>query len=192
MSLGFYIDMERCIGCRTCQVACKDRRDIQQAGPRLRRVDSFETGVYPEVGRFHLVLSCNHCAHPMCMANCSTGALYMNDDGIVLVDDEKCNGCQACVEACPYGAPQFIEEQGIVQKCDTCLALREAGMNPVCVDACPMRAIDFGDLDELRAKYGDDLVSELPCIEPAATTTPSLLIHPNEAALREDFTPVVL
>ena len=101
MSLGFYIDMERCIGCRTCQVACKDRRDIQQAGPRLRRVDSFETGAYPEVGRFHLVLSCNHCAHPMCMANCSTGALYMNDDGIVLVDDEKCNGCQACVEACP-------------------------------------------------------------------------------------------
>ena len=56
MSLGFYVDLQRCIGCRTCQVACKDRRDLQSAGPRPRRVDSFECGTYPDVSLFHLAL----------------------------------------------------------------------------------------------------------------------------------------
>lgn len=69
MSLGFYVDLASCIGCKTCQVACKDRRDIQVAGPRLRRVDTFECGTYPEVAMFHLNLSCNHCESPACVAN---------------------------------------------------------------------------------------------------------------------------
>ena len=75
MSLGFYVDLQRCIGCRTCQVACKDRRDLQSAGPRPRRVDSFECGTYPDVSLFHLALSCNHCDEPACVAGCPTAAL---------------------------------------------------------------------------------------------------------------------
>ena len=137
MSLGFYVGLASCIGCKTCQVACKDRRDIQVAGPRLRRVDTFECGTYPEVAMFHLNLSCNHCESPACVANCPTGAMYKDDDGTVQHDDEACIGCQTCVNSCPYGAPQFIEEDKIVQKCDTCRALREAGHEPVCVEACP-------------------------------------------------------
>lgn len=104
MSLGFYVDLASCIGCKTCQVACKDRRDIQVAGPRLRRVDTFECGTYPEVAMFHLNISCNHCESPACVANCPTGAMYKDDDGTVQHDDEACIGCQTCVNSCPYGA----------------------------------------------------------------------------------------
>ena len=106
-------------------------------------------------------------------------------------DDEACIGCQTCVNSCPYGAPQFIEENKIVQKCDTCRALRETGHEPVCVEACPMRAIEFGEMDDLRAAH-PDAVSELPCTEPAATTTPNILIGASRGALLEDFNPVVL
>ena len=101
MSLGFYVDLASCIGCKTCQVACKDRRDIQVAGPRLRRVDTFECGTYPEVAMFHLNLSCNHCESPACVANCPTGAMYKDDDGTVQHDDEACIGCQTCVNSVP-------------------------------------------------------------------------------------------
>ncbi|MBR2836262.1 MAG: 4Fe-4S dicluster domain-containing protein [Coriobacteriales bacterium] len=192
MSLGFYVDMERCIGCRTCQVACKDRHNLQVAGPRPRRVDSFESGTYPEVGMFHVVMSCNHCENPACTAACPTGAMYKSADGTVLHDDEKCIRCQACVMACPYGAPQYVKIDDLILKCDACGALRVAGKNPTCVDACPMRALDFGEMDELVQKYGEGLVSELPCIEPAATTNPNLLIKASPAALSEEFNAIVL
>ena len=75
--------------------------------------------------------------------------------------------------------------------CDTCRALREAGHEPVCVEACPMRAIEFSEMDDLRATH-PDAVSELPCTEPAATTTPNILIGASRGALLEDFNPVVL
>ena len=73
MSLGFYVNLQRCIGCKTCQVACKDRHDLQQAGPRPRRVGTFECGTYPDVDMFHLVVSCNHCERPACVAGCPPG-----------------------------------------------------------------------------------------------------------------------
>ena len=174
MSLGFYVDLASCIGCKTCQVACKDRRDIQVAGSRLRRVDTFECGTYPEVAMFHLNLSCNHCESPACVANCPTGAMYKDDDGTVQHDDEACIGCQTCVNSCPYGAPQFIEEDKIVQKCDTCRALREAGHEPVCVEACPLRALSFGPVGELRERYGG--AADLPPLPDAAATAPNLVL----------------
>ena len=188
MSLGFYVDVQRCIGCRTCQVACKDRHNLQAAGPRTRRVGSFECGTYPEVGMFHLTVSCNHCDDPACVAGCPTGAMFKSDDGTV---DDRCVVCRNCMITCPYGAPQFDEDENMIVKCDACKALREDGRNPVCVDACPMRAIEFGDADELRAKHGD-AVSELPVLPSAATTQPNLLLHASPEAQRSDFNEVVL
>ena len=179
MSLGFYVDLASCIGCKTCQVACKDRRDIQVAGPRLRRVDTFECGTYPEVAMFHLNLSCNHCESPACVANCPTGAMYKDDDGTVQHDDEACIGCQTCVNSCPYGAPQFIEEDKIVQKCDTCRALREAGHAPVCVEACPARALDFGPVGDME-KLGER-AAIAPFPRPEATV-PNMFVKPSADA----------
>lgn len=192
MSLGFYVDLQRCIGCRTCQVACKDRRDLQSAGPRPRRVDSFECETYPDVSLFHLALSCNHCDEPACVAGCPTAALHKADDGTVQYDADRCVVCRNCMTVCPYGAPQHDEDANLIAKCDACKALRDAGRNPVCVDACPMRAIEFGELDELRAAHGDDLTSELPVLPSADVTHPNLLLRPSAGALREDFREVTL
>lgn len=192
MSLGFYVDLQRCIGCRTCQVACKDRRDLQSAGPRPRRVDSFECGTYPDVDLFHLVLSCNHCDDPACVASCPTAALHKADDGTVQYDADRCVVCRNCMTVCPYGAPQHDEDANLIAKCDACKALRDAGRNPVCVDACPMRAIEFGELDDLRNAHGDGLTSELPVLPSADITHPNLLLRPSAGALREDFREVTL
>ena len=192
MSLGVYVDLQRCIGCRTCQVACKDRRDLQSAGPRPRRVDSFECGTYPDVSLFHLALSCNHCDEPACVAGCPTAALHKADDGTVQYDADRCVVCRNCMTVCPYGAPQHDEDANLIAKCDACKALRDAGRNPVCVDACPMRAIEFGELDELRAAHGGDLTSELHVLPSADVTHPNLLLRPSAGALREDFREVTL
>lgn len=185
MSLGFYFDMNRCFGCRVCQVACKDRLGLEEAGPRPRRVQTYTTGTYPNAMLYHASISCNHCEAPACVANCPTGAMYKDENGLVLHDDNTCIGCKTCVASCPYGAPQYSEEKNLIVKCDTCAALRENGMNPVCVDACIGRAIEFGDIEELKSRHGDALVSEI-AVTGEAVTEPNLLINPKEAALQED------
>ena len=131
MTLGFYFDAARCAGCHVCQVACKDRMDLQTAGAVPRRVTTFEAGAYPEASIFHMSIGCNHCEKPACVANCPTGAMYKDaESGIVLHDDDVCIGCRSCMASCPYGAPQFDEELQLIVKCDSCKALRDAGMNP--------------------------------------------------------------
>lgn len=193
MALGFYFDATRCTGCRVCQIACKDRFDLHNAGPMPRRVTTYETGAYPDASLYHTSVGCNHCENPSCVANCPTGAMYKDaETGVVLHNDSLCVGCKSCIMACPYGAPQFDEDAIMIVKCDSCKALRDAGMNPVCVDACMMRALDFGDVDELRAKHGDGLVNEIPALGSASGTTPNILVKAPERALREDFTEIVL
>ena len=197
---AFHLDGGKCTGCKTCQVACKETYKLPVSN-LYRKVYNYQGGSWKPTEAGHYVpdgvfgyfvsLACNHCSSPACVANCPTGAMYKDDDGTVQHDDEACIGCQTCVNSCPYGAPQFIEEDKIVQKCDTCRALREAGHEPVCVEACPMRAIEFGEMGDLRAAH-PDAVSELPCTEPAATTTPNILIGASRGALLEDFNPVVL
>lgn len=189
--LGFYFNMNNCIGCHTCQIACKDKNDLP-VGVNFRKVSTFETGAYPTARLYHFSGACNHCENPACVAACPTGAMYICEDGTVQHDDEICIGCQACVKACPYGQPALIESLGIVHKCDSCKALRDAGQNPVCVDSCLHRAIEFGDLDELRAKHaGEGLVSELPCM-PESITNPSVVINPREYAGEDEFYSVTL
>ena len=189
--LGFYFDETRCIGCRTCQIACKDKNRIMEPGITFRTVRSYESGSFPKPGVYHLATTCNHCENPACVAICPVGAMYKAADGTVQHDDEACIGCQACVSSCPYEVPKYFEDDGIVRKCDACIAHRQHGRNPVCVDACVMRALDFGDLDELREKYGDDLVSELPAW-PDGGTTPHTIVKAEEYALRDEFTRIVL
>lgn len=186
MALGFYFDMTSCIGCRTCQTACKDKNDLP-VGVLFRTVHSYETGSYPKADGYHWSASCNHCENPECVRNCPTGAMYKSEEGVVLHNDEVCIGCKTCVEKCPYSVPQYMEEIGIVQKCDSCIAFRQQGRNPVCVDACVMRCLDFGELEELEAKYGSDLVNELPCMPSADTTNPSIRIRAKACAREEDF-----
>ena len=190
MSLGFYFDQTSCSGCRACQTACKDRNNLG-AGELFRRVTTYQTGRFPNATMYHYAATCNHCTNPACVEVCPVGAMYVAEDGTVQHNDKTCIGCQACVNNCPYEVPVYLEEKGIVGKCDACKPFLDAGKNPVCVDACNMRCIDFGDIDELRAKYGDDLVTELP-VHPDGGTQPNTLIKAKPAALNEDFSEVLL
>ena len=124
---GFYFNMDACIGCRTCQIACKDKNDLE-IGIKFRHLRDFEVGEYPSVGAYHFSATCNHCMDPACVKACPNGAMFIDEeDGTVQHDDTKCLGCRYCVEACPYAVPQYIESINLTRKCDACKQLREAG-----------------------------------------------------------------
>ncbi|MDD5127077.1 MAG: 4Fe-4S dicluster domain-containing protein [Dehalococcoidales bacterium] len=157
--LGFYIDQSRCTGCYTCTVSCKDWHDIPAGPVHWRRVTAIEKGEFPRVFVAFLSLSCLHCAEPACVAACPVNAISKRaEDGIVIVNRDACLGnddCGLCKEACPYGAPQFAAEANArMQKCDFCLERWGEGKKPICVESCPMRALDAGLLTEMEAKYG--------------------------------------
>ncbi|WP_088138687.1 DMSO/selenate family reductase complex B subunit [Achromobacter xylosoxidans] len=173
--VGFFIDTTKCVGCKTCVVACKDKNQLE-VGRNFRRVYDMENGTYPKPKLWHLSISCNHCDAPACVINCPTTAMHKRpEDGVVLVDHTKCVGCQYCTWACPYEAPQFNPALGMMTKCDTCYDLRAQGGNPVCVDSCPMRAIEFGLISELRAKHGTNADAEgLPS---SSRTHPNLVVR---------------
>jgi anaerobic dimethyl sulfoxide reductase subunit B len=172
--LGFHYNMSTCIGCRVCQIACKDKNDLK-VGALYRRVHDMESGTFPNPRIDHLSLGCNHCAEPKCIKNCPTGALYKQEkDGVVLHDKAKCIGCKMCTWSCPYGAPQYKEEEGKVGKCNLCIDLMEKGQDPACVSACVMRALEVGEIEELRKKYGN--TRDVKGIPSSEITGPSLTI----------------
>jgi anaerobic dimethyl sulfoxide reductase subunit B (iron-sulfur subunit) len=142
---GFYFDADRCVQCRACEVACKSNHNIEP-GVKWRQVVETWGGVYPNVTRAFFSLACMHCGKPACIDVCPTEAISKRaEDGIVIVDRDKCNGCQDCFSACPYGVPQF-GDNGIMQKCDFCI---EIGIEPACAVSCPAEALNYGALDEL-------------------------------------------
>jgi anaerobic dimethyl sulfoxide reductase subunit B (iron-sulfur subunit) len=148
--LGFVHHNVDCIGCRACEVACKDKNGLP-AGPRFRRVQYIEGGTYPDVFAYKVNISCNHCAEPACLPACPTGAIWKRpDNGIVDIDSTLCIGCRRCEATCPYGAPQWDPEAEIVKKCNLCVDELESGRLPYCVMACMMRVLDVGPIDLLR------------------------------------------
>ena len=161
MQLGFYFDQSRCTGCYTCCVSCNDWHDIPAGRANWVRVSCLEEGKFPRLFVAYLFKPCYHCANPPCVSACPANAISKREeDGIVVVDREACLGesvCGAvCKEACPYDSPQFGEEQNPkMQKCDLCSERWAEGKKPICVEACPLRALDAGPLSELREKYGD-------------------------------------
>jgi len=149
--LGFVHNNVDCIGCRACEIACKDKNGLPP-GPRFRRVQYIEGGAYPAVFAYKVNMSCNHCEAPACLPACPTGAIWKRKkDGIVDIDSTLCIGCRRCEAACPYGAPQFDVEAGIVKKCNLCVDEIDAGRKPYCVMACMMRVLDIGPIEDIRA-----------------------------------------
>jgi anaerobic dimethyl sulfoxide reductase subunit B (iron-sulfur subunit) len=185
--LAFHVDLSGCIGCKACQIACQDKNNLE-VSRTWRRVAEVVGGHWvPSAGQwytdtfaYYVSTACMHCEKPICCEVCPTRASAKRPDGVVLVDQEKCIGCRYCEWACPYGAPQFDAARGKMSKCTFCEDLLAQRQNPACVAACVMRVLEFGELDELRAKYG-----ALSAIEPlpaANLTNPSVVITPHRHA----------
>jgi anaerobic dimethyl sulfoxide reductase subunit B (iron-sulfur subunit) len=118
-----------------------------------------------------------HCEQPICVEVCPTKAMTKGSDGIVLIDAGRCIGCRYCEWACPYGAPQFDESSGTMTKCDLCADHLAVDNAPACVSACQMRVLDYGDIGELRHRYGKE-GSVYPLPEPRLTD-PAVVIDPH-------------
>ena len=186
---GFYFDSSRCTGCRTCSVACADLKN-SPIGLYNRVVTPYEGGTWKkdkdgawtqDVFAYYISQACNHCADPACVKVCPTKAHYKRaEDGLVVIDQSKCIGCGACAAACPYGAPKLDVKIRKMQKCDGCVDRTSKGKQPVCVEACVQRAIDFGDMQDLRKKYGT-LVAIAPMPDPSKTK-PSIVVKGTKNA----------
>ncbi len=165
----FHFDMTKCIGCRSCEVACNEQNG-NPAEIKWRRVGELEGGVYPDTQRTYLSMGCNHCLSADCLRGCPVNA-YTKDPltGIVLHSADACIGCQYCVWNCPYSVPQFNPERGVVGKCDMCRGRLLEGLEPACVHACPENAIqiEIVDTNEWRANFAS---ADSPGLPPAGQT----------------------
>jgi anaerobic dimethyl sulfoxide reductase subunit B len=189
--LGFYFDASACNGCKACMVACKSKNNLP-VGINFRRVYQYGGGTWVQhpddatimlpnnMFVYSISVACNHCETPTCRDVCPAAAITKREDGVVLVDPDKCIGCRYCEWACPYGAPQFSEETGTMSKCDFCADLLDKGEQPFCTSACVMRALEFGDINELRAKYGDQ--ASIEPLPPQSITDPALVVTPHKHA----------
>lgn len=143
---GMLIDLAACIGCNACAIACKQENDVP-FGNFNTWVESWDAGTYPNVTRANVPKLCNHCANAPCVKVCPTGASRRTDEGVVLVDYDKCIGCKYCMAACPYQA-RSLKNTGEVGKCTFCHHRSSKGLLPACVSTCVTRARYFGDLND--------------------------------------------
>ena len=162
MQWGFLFDQTRCTGCQTCIIACKDWHELEGGSENWIKVSYIENGTFPSISVRYLFTACFHCANPLCLKACPVSAIIKREnDGIVIVNRSVCIGgenCRfACQKACPYHIPEFGSEPNAkMQKCDLCLDRLLKGQNPVCVGACPMRALEVSPIEKLREIDGNN------------------------------------
>ncbi|HYJ68334.1 MAG TPA: 4Fe-4S dicluster domain-containing protein [Nocardioidaceae bacterium] len=170
-SYGFFTDTSVCIGCKACEVACKEWNQLSGNEPAFgdgfdntgnldaqnwRHVE-FIDNVPDETlgsgqGKAWLMMSdvCKHCQHASCMEVCPTGAIIRTEFDTVYIQPDVCNGCRDCIAACPYDVIEMEESKGVVQKCTMCYDRLQSNLEPACAKACPTESIQFGPVDELR------------------------------------------
>jgi len=188
------IDLCRCNGCNACVVACKVEHNTAK-GIFLTLILEQEVGQYPHANRVFYPVLCNHCEQPPCVPVCPTTATYRREDGIVLIDWERCIGCGACIQACPYEQRFYVREDktvypggkveyenpgahqapaGVPVKCDFCFHRVDQGRQPACVEVCPTEARIFGKLDE-----GEKPLNELILRKNVRTLLPGMGTAPH-------------
>jgi formate dehydrogenase iron-sulfur subunit len=173
---GFFTDTSVCIGCKACEVACKEWNQLPEEedelgflgksldntgelnGSNWRHVQ-FIDNVPDETlsegnGSAFLLMSdvCKHCKHASCLEVCPTGAIIRTEFDTVYIQEEVCNGCRNCISACPYDVIDMNPEKDVAQKCTLCYDRLQGGLQPACAKVCPTESIQFGPLDDLRAK----------------------------------------
>ncbi len=203
---GMVIDVDKCVGCQSCSIACKAENNVPYGSPdeHKRRLAPFwhkviavSNGEYPAVGINLIPMPCMHCENAPCVTVCPAKATYHRDDGIVIQNFRRCIGCKYCIVACPYGVRNFnykepeekeyqrqdpppdrsdrgvwpfpLRVHGVVEKCTFCFHRIDQGIKegkiigeevvPACAEACPARAIHFGDLDDPNSQVSQLLAS---------------------------------
>jgi formate dehydrogenase iron-sulfur subunit len=182
MPKGMFVDTSICIGCKACQVACKEWNELDAEPDHFQEVDgrlkavNFTGNSYDNTGHlsatdwrhvrfienispdrsttawYMMSDSCKHCTQAGCLEVCPTHALIRTDLGNVVVQQDVCNGCRACIPACPYGVISYNRRTGRVNKCTLCDDRIHQGLGTACAKACPTDSIVFGDVDALRVK----------------------------------------
>jgi len=168
---GMVVDLRKCIGCQSCVVACKSEHNTP-TGILQTNVLERELGKFPNVVRVFLPVLCNHCEEPTCVEVCPSQATFKREDGVVMIDFEKCIGCGACDEHCPYHARVLVQDNRtlfpdgktvfekpvhqkipgkVALKCDFCFFRVEKGKQPACVEVCPTEARVFGDVGDPKS-----------------------------------------
>ena len=178
--MGFFTDTSICIGCKACEVACKEWNEVPEdglswTGESHDNSDRLSANTWRHVafieqrapigfhqpnfqrddGDFRWLMAsdvCKHCTHAACLDVCPTGAIFRTEFGTVVVQADVCNGCGYCVPACPYGVLDKREDDGRIFKCTLCYDRLQVGEEPACAKACPTDSIQFGELDELRRR----------------------------------------
>lgn len=220
MKLGLVIDLDTCVGCHACAIACKEWNassavsgplsDYQPYGAEpsgvwFNRIRHYEIGEYPTNKTLNMPMSCMHCEDAACVTVCPTGASYKRpEDGIVLIDQDKCMGCNLCSWACPYGARELDQASGTMKKCTLCVdriydeELPVEERQPACVLACPTHARMFGDLDDpasdvsrtVRERRGFGLMPELG-YKPVNQYLPMREVKPIPVTVAKDSNPSI-
>jgi Fe-S-cluster-containing dehydrogenase component len=144
------LDASKCIDCKACTIACKMENNVPK-GPYSYRIWVAEEpykGHYPNIKRSFLPSQCQQCSNPPCVHVCPTKASYQTEDGVVLVDHDKCILCKYCMTACPYDARYESENVHAIDKCTFCYHRLPEGREPACVETCPPKVRVFGDLND--------------------------------------------
>ncbi|HXG02219.1 MAG TPA: 4Fe-4S dicluster domain-containing protein [Candidatus Binatia bacterium] len=171
--MGFFTDTTVCIGCKACEVACKEWNQLPAAegGANTLSGDSYDNtrrldGIHwrhvqfieqfsPDrsEGRWLLMSDvCKHCVQAGCLEVCPTGAIIRTEFDTVVIQSDVCNGCRDCIAACPFGVIDINPASGTAQKCTLCYDRLRAGLEPACSKACPTDSIQFGTVRELRER----------------------------------------
>ncbi|MBR2835663.1 MAG: 4Fe-4S dicluster domain-containing protein [Coriobacteriales bacterium] len=163
---AFLVDVSLCIGCRACEMACRNE-NLTPSHIHWRHVIEIEEGVF-------LSMACNHCENPECFRVCPERAFNKRHDGIVEINSSLCNGCRRCVTACPYHAPQYNASTNKVTRCNMCATRQDRGEIPACVEACPTGALS---LILLNDSCNSDVVDTIQGFTDIRLTRPSIRFH---------------
>jgi Fe-S-cluster-containing dehydrogenase component len=175
--LGFFLDINRCLGCGACIKACSIHNHLPQS-VSWRKIRQVEEAAEGQISRFFLSTACNHCANPECLRVCPAGAYAKRRDGIVLHYPEKCISCKSCVASCPFSAPQINPQTLKAGKCQLCAERLDKGSLPYCIQACLTGALQLRQLQTAPIDKLLRLTAPLPTLH---LTRPSTFYYPPRA-----------
>lgn len=171
--LGFFIDINKCISCRSCTYACNNEHTKAQTN--RRRIISIHKEKEQNI---QFSTSCNHCETPACMTVCPQNCIKKLRNGIVVLDNQNCTGCQKCAAACPFDSIHIHPDTHKADKCDMCYTRLQKGMQPICVESCIADAIMIQDI---YAPYPSDYYRSFTEYTMKQITNPSTRYRLNQS-----------